>query len=107
MLPPRTDAASIDVVARDFGKEFADALAKLSPDTWTGPVHSSFGLHLVRVTAMTPSVVPPLHEVRAAVAREWEHERRVASLAENYDRVRGQYEVVIEAKQPLLSIAAR
>jgi hypothetical protein len=106
MLPPRTDAAPIDVVARDFGKEFAEALAKLSPDEWTGPVRSGFGLHLVRVTAQTSPVVPPLDSIRAAVAREWEHERRVASLAENYDRLRGQYQVVIEAG-PSQSIAAR
>ena len=107
MLPPRTDAAPLDLVARDFGAGFATELAKLSPDVWTGPVRSGFGMHLVRVTARTPSAVPPLDQVRAAVAREWEHERRVASLAENYARLRGQYEVVIEAKQPQLSIAAR
>jgi hypothetical protein len=106
MLPPHTDTAPIDVVARDFGKEFAAALAKLAPDEWTGPIRSGFGLHLVRVTARTPAFVPSLDEVRAAVAREWEHERRAASLAENYDRLRNQYEVVIEAG-PLLSVAAR
>jgi hypothetical protein len=106
MLPPRADAAPLDLVARDFGAEFAAALVKLPPDTWTGPVGSGFGLHLVRVTALTPSAVPPLDEVRSAVAREWEHERRLASLAENYARLRGEYEVVIEAR-PALSIASR
>jgi hypothetical protein len=107
MLPPRVDAAALDLVARDFGAEFAAEVVKLSPDIWTGPVRSGFGLHLVRVTGRTPAVVPSLDEVRAAVAREWEHKRRVASLAENYDRLRSQYEVVIEATRPLLSIAAR
>ena len=106
MLPPHGVAAPLDLVARDFGAEFAAELPKLPPDTWTGPVRSGFGLHLVRVTARTPSAVPPLDEVRAAVAREWEHERRVASLAEAYDKLRGEYEVVIEAR-PTLSIASR
>lgn len=107
MLPSRADAAPLDLIARDFGAEFAAELARLSPDTWTGPIRSGFGVHLVRVTARTPSAVPPLDQVRAAVAREWEHERRVASLAENYNTLRDQYEVVIEAQRPLLSIAAR
>jgi hypothetical protein len=107
MLPSRADAVSLDLVARDFGLEFAAALAKLSSDTWTGPVRSALGLHLMRVTARTPTVVPPLDEVRSTVAREWEHERRVASLADNFDRLRGEYQVVIEATRPLLSIAAR
>jgi parvulin-like peptidyl-prolyl isomerase len=69
-------------------------------------VLSGFGLHVVRVTARTPAVVPKLDDVRAAVAREWENERRVASLSDNYKKLRGQYEVVIEAKQ-VPPIAAR
>ena len=51
-------------------------------------MRSGFGQHLVRVTARTPAALPPLAEVRAAVAREWENERRVASLAENYRKLR-------------------
>jgi parvulin-like peptidyl-prolyl isomerase len=58
---------------------------------------SAFGQHLVRVTARTPAVVPPLDEVRTEVARDLEYERRVASLAENYEQLRSGYEVVIEA----------
>jgi hypothetical protein len=35
--------------------------------------------------------------VRAAVAREWENERRTASLAENDKALRQRYEVIIDA----------
>jgi len=98
MLPLRAENAPLDLAARDFGPEFATAIATLPLNEWAGPVRSGFGQHLVRVTARTPSVVPPLAEVRPAVAREWENERRVASLSENYRKLRSQYEVVIEAK---------
>ena len=60
----------------------------------------------MRVTARTPAVVPTLDDVRAAVAREWENDRRAASLSESYKKLRSQYEVVIEAKQ-VPPIAAR
>lgn len=106
MLPPRAEAAPLDFIARDFGAEFSAELAKLPLDTWSGPIRSGFGLHIVRISARTPPVVPPLEQVRDAIAREWENERRVTSLAENYDRLRGQYEVVIEPGS-LMSIAAR
>jgi parvulin-like peptidyl-prolyl isomerase len=106
MLPRSAQDASLDLVARDFGAEFAAELETLPLDAWAGPVRSAFGQHLVRATARVPGLIPPLAEVRAAVAREWEHERRVASLAENYKAVRSRYEVVIEAA-PVAAAAAR
>ena len=98
MLPPRADNMPLDLTARDFGAEFASGIAKLPLNEWTGPVRSGFGQHLVRVTARTPPLVPPLADVRPAVAREWENERRAASLAENYRTLRSQYDILIEAK---------
>jgi hypothetical protein len=106
MLPPRAENAPLDLAARDFGSEFAADIAKLPLNEWKGPVRSGFGLHVVRVTARTPAVVPPLDDVRAAVAREWENERRLASMSESYRKLRSQYEIVIEATQ-VPSIAAR
>ena len=106
LLPARTDKAPIDLVARDFGAGFAGEIANLPPGEWSGPVRSGFGLHLVRVSAITPPAGPSLADIRAAVAREWENERRVASLAESYRKLRERYEVVIEATQ-LASAAAR
>lgn len=100
MLPPSVRNAPLDLAARDFGREFTAELEKLPLNTWVGPVPSAFGQHLVRVTARTPALTPPLAEVQAAVAREWENERRTASLAENYKALRERYEVVIEAAQP-------
>jgi len=106
MLPRSAQNAPLDLTARDFGAAFAAELEGLPLDEWTGPVRSAFGQHLVRVTARTPALTPPLAEVRAAVAREWENERRMASLAENYKVLRGRYEVVIEAA-PAASAASR
>ena len=97
MLPPSAQNAPLDLAARDFGREFASELEKLPLDKWAGPLRSAFGQHLVRVSARTPAQNPPLAEVRAAVAREWENERRMASLTENYKALRARYEVVIEA----------
>jgi hypothetical protein len=106
MLPGSAQNAPLDLAARDFGAAFATELEGLPLDEWAGPVRSAFGQHLVRVAARTPATTPPLADVRAAVAREWENERRTASLAENYKPLRSRYEVVIEAA-PAASAVAR
>jgi parvulin-like peptidyl-prolyl isomerase len=64
---------------------------------WAGPVASAFGQHLVRVRSRTAARLPPLAEVRTAVAREWENERRTSSLAANDKALRGRYQVIIDA----------
>jgi hypothetical protein len=45
-------------------------------------------------------VAPPLAEVRADVQREWENERRHSALDASYQRMRANYDVVIQAQLP-------
>jgi hypothetical protein len=100
MLPLREDGAPLDLVARDFGQEFVSQLADAPLGQWHGPVQSGFGTHLVRVTQRTPGALPPLDEIRVAVTREWERERRQRALEANLADLRRRYAVVIEAKLP-------
>lgn len=98
MLPKRVDQLPLDLVGRDFGEEFGKALETAPVGQWTGPVPSGFGLHLVRISERTPGYVPSLDEARKAVTREWENEQREAALANNYARLRKDYDVVIEGE---------
>lgn len=97
MLPGRVAGQPLDLVAREFGDEFAKALEHAPIGPWTGPIPSGFGLHLVRITRRVPGYLPGLDEARKAVTREWERNRRETALAENYERLLEEYEVVIEA----------
>lgn len=106
MLPRRVENAAQDLVARDFGAGFARQVETAPVGQWSGPIASSFGAHLVRVTARTPAALPKLDEIRQIVAREWESERRTSARNESYQTLRGNYTVVIEAKK-LPSLAAR
>jgi PPIC-type PPIASE domain len=98
MLPARVTATAADLVARDFGEDFAAALLKLPVGQWSGPIGSGVGVHLVKVTERVPPTLPPLADVRAAVTREWENDRRVAANEASYARARAKYDVVIEGK---------
>lgn len=100
LLPAAVTSLPADLAARDFGDSFAASIVTLPTGEWQGPVTSSFGVHLVRVTRMVPVHVPPLSEVRAAVERDWEHERRTRARDTYYEARRQEYDVVIEASLP-------
>ena len=100
MLPAKVSDSSLELVAKDFGDEFADRLGTVPVGKWAGPLASSFGVHLVRVNARSARSLPPLDEVRADVLREWESDRRAKSRDEDYRKLRDGYEVVVEATLP-------
>ena len=99
MLPARVTATDADLVARDFGADFAATVAKLPVGQWSGPIGSGVGVHLVKLTALQPPAIPPLADIRPAVTREWENDRRVAANEASYKRARAKYDVVIEGQQ--------
>ena len=98
LLPLRMTHTPADLVARDFGDAFAAALESVPVGEWMGPIDSSFGVHYVRVSNRTPAAAPPLAAVRDQVVREWENERRQRARTDAYAKMRGDYEVSIEAK---------
>jgi len=67
---------------------------------WQGPVRSGYGLHLVRVNSKAPGRAAALPEVRAAVERDWENERRQRAVDTYVRNLRKTYDVVIEVTLP-------
>jgi hypothetical protein len=104
LLPYRMTRTPADLVARDFGNSFAEALENVPVGEWVGPIGSSFGAHYVRVSDRTPAVTPQLTAVRDQVVREWENERRQRARNDAYTKMRGEYQVSIE---PTLATDAR
>jgi hypothetical protein len=98
LLPHRMTRTPADLVARDFGASFAEALEKVPVGEWVGPIDSSFGAHCVRVSERTPAMVPQLAAVRDHVVREWENERRQRARNDAYAKMRGEYQVGIETE---------
>jgi PPIC-type PPIASE domain len=98
MLPARVEAMPADLVARDFGDEFAKKLESLPLNVWQGPIASGFGAHLVRVTTRKPAELPPLADIRPLVLREWENARRERNRAEVLKSMMKNYTVVIDSE---------
>jgi len=79
-----------------FGGEFATELAALREGEWSGPVASSYGLHLVRVDARGPVQPASFDAVRATVVRELNEERRSTANREIFEKLRERYQVAVD-----------
>jgi peptidyl-prolyl cis-trans isomerase C len=96
-LHGRTFAArTTGELARVFGDGFARAAAALPAGTWSAPIRSSYGLHLVRVTARDAGGPAALAAVRDAVARDWTAAEREQANRAARARVRARYRVTVE-----------
>lgn len=96
LLPRENPLADQSEIARRFGRPFAEALSRVQPGTWAGPLTSGYGLHLVYVRERRKGRVPRLDEVRPAVERDWIAEKRREIEAERFERLRARYQVEIE-----------
>lgn len=97
LLPPVVSASAKTEIAKTFGDEFANALAGLAVNDWSGPVPSSYGVHLVRVTSREVPRTPTLAEAHDAVLREWTNDRRAALEKARYDELLKRYKVQIDS----------
>jgi hypothetical protein len=99
LLEPRYENVPRHELARLFGSEFADALAKQPVGKWAGPVPSGYGVHLVRVEALEPGAMPALADVRPLVEREWANARRQEVGRAFYEQLRAKYAIEVQMPQ--------
>ena len=105
------DAEQRDITSREveatFGPAFAARLAELPVASWEGPIASSYGAHLVRVERRLVGGVPPLDDVREAVAREWTAARRAEVKTAQLEGLLSRYRVTIEGPPQQVADAHR
>lgn len=83
-------------VSGTFGPDFARSVFALEAGSWSGPVQSGYGLHLVRISAMKEASVPPLSEIRERVTAEWRREREAKARERYLAELRKKYDVVAD-----------
>lgn len=75
--PRALTAASRSRLNRDFGGDFAVEVQALEAGVWSGPVRSSYGWHVLFVTAQNPPRAAAFDDVRATVLSDWRDSERV------------------------------
>lgn len=96
MLPGEMASVALREVSAVFGDDFARRLADAPAGEWTGPLASSYGLHLVLVRERVEPEAPSLSAVRPLVTREILAERRKKELERLYERLLAKYDVTVE-----------
>jgi len=96
LLPAELPLTAKSSIGQTFGHEFADALDEVEPDQWSGPILSTFGLHIVRVSKREAGRVPALSEVRDAVKRQWSNAQSKEFEKVRFNELLKRYHVTIE-----------
>ena len=99
-------------VEQTFGPVFAETLFRLGAEvTWQGPIASSYGYHVVRVTNRAESVLPEATAVQERVRQDFESERRERANEAYLQSLLARYDVTIEdppgRSDSLSSVASR
>ena len=86
-----------DYLGKEFGPQFAQAVAKLAPGSWQGPIESGFGSHLVFVDTVIPGRVPAFEEIEGEVKSAWLNEQKEKAWEQAYKDLRAKYTVLLPA----------
>ena len=95
-----------DYLGKEFGPQFALAVAKLPAGSWKGPIESGFGWHLVFVDSVIPGRVPAFEEIEPDVKMAWLGEQKAIAWEKAYKEMRAKYTVLLPAAPDAASAAA-
>jgi hypothetical protein len=84
-------------IAREFGPAFAQAVVKLAPGSWQGPLESGYGWHLVFVEAAVPGRTPAFEELEPDVRTAWLGAQKAEAWRKAYAEMRARYTVALPA----------
>jgi peptidyl-prolyl cis-trans isomerase C len=82
-----------EYLSKEFGTQFAQAVAKLAPGSWQGPIESGFGWHLVFVDTVIPGRFPAFEEIESEVKTTWLGEQKEQAWRKAYAEMRAKYTV--------------
>ena len=96
LLPPLVNRFTRSAVVSDFGETFVKGLEEVAPGSWSGPIESSLGTHLILLLDHQPGRLPALAEVRESVRNDWLMQRRDDYADKSYRELRERYQVTVE-----------
>ena len=93
-LPNEMTLTYLPQIERLLGAKFAEELFALPAGQWAGPVLSSQGAHLVRVTARVEAAPIPFEELRAMALTRWQQERGEEAVAVETAKLVSRYRII-------------
>jgi hypothetical protein len=96
LLPVVFELTPVRQLTQMFGGEFGQNVYAQETGTWSGPITSGYGVHLVFVEEKEEGRLPPLEEIRPVVEREWFAQKRSEAKRQFFEKLRERYEIIIE-----------
>jgi peptidyl-prolyl cis-trans isomerase C len=93
ILPLRLEAVSERDIDARLGPGVGEAVLASPERAWSKPVASAYGLHFVWIETRTPAGLPPLHQLRAQVRADFEHDALRTRLAAELAGLRKSYRI--------------
>ena len=84
-------------VRGEFGRDFYQRIVGLPDGQWQGPVASSLGLHMLRITQRSEFQPAQLTEVRERLENDWRVYQREQANAKAMRQLREQFQIEYEA----------
>ena len=97
LLGKNFSSKTIPEIERSFGLSFAEELQKVEIKSWTGPVTSEYGSHLVYLNSATESYTPSLDEVKNIVINDIILQKQNNAVKDYLTELRSEYEIEILA----------
>ncbi|MCY4656952.1 MAG: peptidylprolyl isomerase [Gammaproteobacteria bacterium] len=94
--PREFKSVSDQQVVNTFGNRFRSELNNVELDNWSGPIDSTYGLHLVKILDRTPSRVAEFESVRNRVKLDYEAILREQAYLDRLKEISTRYTVDIE-----------
>jgi PPIC-type PPIASE domain len=107
LLPPTMSEALPADIKAAFGDSFAEELSRLHSRGWEGPLRSTFGVHLARVTWHDEPRQATLADARDVIAREWSYEQVLKAREQLYRTLAQRYRVRVEPYVNVVQTAGR
>jgi len=95
LLPAQLGLSPARAIDNVFGEGFFDLVVDLPLEVWSGPISSTYGVHLVRILDAVPPLTPALEEVRDEVLRDWRQARAQEIREQDYAERRARFVVEI------------
>ena len=93
LLPAMVSPLTEQVVDSSFGTGVFEQIVALEPGTWSGPVRSGYGAHLVRLDSLVPGSVPTFGTVRGRIEQEWRRDKANELRLDRLAQLRSQYHI--------------
>ena len=93
LLPAMVSPLTKQVVDSSFGTGVFEQIVALDPGTWSGPVRSGYGAHLVRLDSLVSGSVPAFETVRGRIEQEWRRDKANELRLDRLAQLRNQYHI--------------